>query len=580
MTQKQTATREEAEAAEAVVAMNSGSGLLNNTEGFLGAQQNEPASASRITDEPPSGASRQSSSIANLLEASREIQIKQFQSSQTSEGQFNNFYVEQSLESSSSAQNDKQNEEHARDPNMYYGNASRQRQFQHHPLSAPMVDQKKPFVGYFNEQNEPVSVETAKNAIGLIHSSSAEPEPQENDESNITASEASFRSRKPDTNTLRPFPCVYKGCPWSFARQSDQRRHLRSHEKPTYFCPYWKSDPTCHRNGGSFNRQDVLKRHLKLVHFVQFKQSESGWCRACQKMFPNPKYFVAHCEKCAQEVRPAKWQVGSLGGTGSSKPSSQPLTSTTAGAANTSSSSLKAVIDPTFTQDVSAGANKSSPSSPPLPATATAENGLRTSILKFKPSADPKSSSASVEKPTVTRSRVRKQDASVAAREAEAAANAIASAGVKGSTSTLKAMTMEETMKSVALRTSTNMLLMSPLISGTSPSSTLLDSESAAVKSASSSRLVSKDEILDTTSEQDLLLAHMRQEQEMDDVNVVTSTTVLNSGPGPLTQPIYNAAGAKVRKIRPPGMIKKGERRGAGRQTLSGSIQAGHHMSK
>lgn len=107
----------------------------------------------------------------------------------------------------------------------------------------------------------------------------------------------------------RPYPCSVEGCRWAFARLSDQRRHLRSHQKPTFHCPYWNSDPTCHRNGGAFNRLDVLKRHLRLVHFVQFKQSESGWCRVCQKMFPTPKHFVEHCEKCAQAARPTEWKI-------------------------------------------------------------------------------------------------------------------------------------------------------------------------------------------------------------------------------------------------------------------------------
>lgn len=107
----------------------------------------------------------------------------------------------------------------------------------------------------------------------------------------------------------RPYPCSFEGCHWSFARLSDQRRHLRSHQKPTFHCPYWRSDPTCHRNGGAFNRLDVLKRHLRLVHFVQFKQSDSGWCRVCQKMFPTARHFVDHCEKCAQAARPTEWKV-------------------------------------------------------------------------------------------------------------------------------------------------------------------------------------------------------------------------------------------------------------------------------
>ncbi|KAA8906869.1 hypothetical protein TRICI_005053 [Trichomonascus ciferrii] len=113
----------------------------------------------------------------------------------------------------------------------------------------------------------------------------------------------------------RPYPCTVDGCPWSFARLSDKRRHMRSHEKPMFHCPYWHSDPTCHRNGGAFNRLDVLKRHLRLVHFVQFKQSDSGWCRVCQKMFPSPKHFVDHCEKCAQDAQPTEWKIDTGAGT-------------------------------------------------------------------------------------------------------------------------------------------------------------------------------------------------------------------------------------------------------------------------
>jgi hypothetical protein len=131
----------------------------------------------------------------------------------------------------------------------------------------------------------------------------------------IASTSASKRKKKTDGSTVaiasgeRPYPCQYEGCHWSFARLSDQRRHLRSHQKPTFHCPYWNSDPTCHRNGGAFNRLDVLKRHLRLVHFVQFKQSDSGWCRVCQKMFPTPKHFVEHCDKCAQAARPTEWKV-------------------------------------------------------------------------------------------------------------------------------------------------------------------------------------------------------------------------------------------------------------------------------
>ncbi|KAK9457945.1 hypothetical protein V1511DRAFT_491298 [Dipodascopsis uninucleata] len=112
-------------------------------------------------------------------------------------------------------------------------------------------------------------------------------------------------------STARPYKCPHAGCKWTFARHSDQRRHLRSHYSPNFHCPYWRTDPTCHRNGGAFNRLDVLKRHLRLVHFVQLKDTDAGWCRLCQKMFPSPRVFVEHCEKCAESVQPTEWKKSS-----------------------------------------------------------------------------------------------------------------------------------------------------------------------------------------------------------------------------------------------------------------------------
>lgn len=109
----------------------------------------------------------------------------------------------------------------------------------------------------------------------------------------------------PGVSDERPFACKQEGCDWAFARHSDLRRHARSHYEPMFRCPFWKNDPSCHRNGGAFNRLDVLKRHLRLVHFVQDKhpdnrnpKSNEGWCRACQKLFPDTRSFVDHCFTC------------------------------------------------------------------------------------------------------------------------------------------------------------------------------------------------------------------------------------------------------------------------------------------
>lgn len=115
-------------------------------------------------------------------------------------------------------------------------------------------------------------------------------------------------------DTVKRFACTYEGCSWAFARQSDLRRHEKSHRSPMFHCPYWRIDPTCHKNGGSFNRLDVLKRHLRLVHYVRDKEhvipgSDPGWCRACQKVFPSSKQFVDHCSECASKFLPAEWRA-------------------------------------------------------------------------------------------------------------------------------------------------------------------------------------------------------------------------------------------------------------------------------
>lgn len=131
---------------------------------------------------------------------------------------------------------------------------------------------------------------------------------------NISATpETDMEKPKPSTEVAKPHVCSQEGCSWAFARQSDLRRHAKSHKKPTFHCPYWKADPTCHRNGGSFNRLDVLKRHLRLVHFIRDKQhsygkSDPGWCRSCQKLFASSKVFIDHCVECASRVATAEWK--------------------------------------------------------------------------------------------------------------------------------------------------------------------------------------------------------------------------------------------------------------------------------
>lgn len=368
---------------------------------------------------------------------------------------------------------------------------------------------------------------------------------------------ANARKTVVEDNSPRPFPCTFEGCPWSFARQSDQRRHLRSHQKPIFHCPYWRSDPTCHRNGGSFNRQDVLKRHLKLVHFVQFKQSETGWCRVCQKMFPNPKHFVAHCEKCAEDQRPTEW--------GLSENMANRAKNDAASMANFQQAEVSDQRDRTAVNN-----NNNNNTNSVMPHMDGSEDG------------DPNFQAA---KPKVTRTRVRKQhDAAQAAREAEASAAAIASAGVKGSTSTLSAFTMKETMKSAAYRHRTEASenggdgadalggfrasapvriapsgnsgrqshgVMNGVGSNMAPPRT--DDEDYVRLLVGGGRHGGEEDNgaqdddsddgpsgLGTGGEQSLLLEHMRDEGEMDDLNAVTSSLGVSSGP--MAQPLFRTA--------------------------------------
>lgn len=119
----------------------------------------------------------------------------------------------------------------------------------------------------------------------------------------------------PGPTADRPFPCTHRKCNWSFARLSDLKRHVKSHEPPQFQCPYWRNDPTCHRNGGAFNRLDVLKRHLRLVHYVQDRDQiprkikiEAGWCRSCQNPFTTIRDFLSHVDACSSKLNPTEWR--------------------------------------------------------------------------------------------------------------------------------------------------------------------------------------------------------------------------------------------------------------------------------
>lgn len=132
----------------------------------------------------------------------------------------------------------------------------------------------------------------------------------------------------------KPYRCAH--CTWSFSRPSDLRRHLKSHNAPQYHCPYWNQEfATCpHKSGGSFNRLDVLKRHLKLVHYepdvkelFRFNRkkkiseinnnnnnkglsnkNDGGYCLSCDKHFDTVKEYIIHVTNCAINTPMYKWK--------------------------------------------------------------------------------------------------------------------------------------------------------------------------------------------------------------------------------------------------------------------------------
>lgn len=127
-----------------------------------------------------------------------------------------------------------------------------------------------------------------------------------------------------DPANPKRYRCAH--CTWSFTRQSDLRRHLKSHNKPQYHCPFFsfKYHTCSHKTDGSFNRLDVLKRHLKLVHFnpdqnpkdlsleadekTKKKRFDSGTCLSCSVHFDDVKAFILHVPECAENTPMKIWK--------------------------------------------------------------------------------------------------------------------------------------------------------------------------------------------------------------------------------------------------------------------------------
>lgn len=129
----------------------------------------------------------------------------------------------------------------------------------------------------------------------------------------LVGTDHQLRKRQKVDDPEKPYKCEHEDCTWAFARPSDLRRHTKLHQKPKLECPYYKLDPTCHKNGGAFFRLDVLKRHLRLCHFVSDPDKalpgpDPGWCRVCQRNFRSCREFIDHCVDCAETRPPAVWR--------------------------------------------------------------------------------------------------------------------------------------------------------------------------------------------------------------------------------------------------------------------------------
>jgi hypothetical protein len=63
----------------------------------------------------------------------------------------------------------------------------------------------------------------------------------------------------PDKNVVEPALTCPRGCPGSFRRPGDYRRHMRKHEQPRYKCPKFDCDKT-------FYRADKMRDHVRQGH--------------------------------------------------------------------------------------------------------------------------------------------------------------------------------------------------------------------------------------------------------------------------------------------------------------------------
>ena len=122
--------------------------------------------------------------------------------------------------------------------------------------------------------------------------------------------------------TERPEKCPFVTCDYhkkGFARRYDKQRHLLTHYKGTMVCGFCPGSGSAAEK--SFNRADVFKRHLILVHGVekssltspkkspsakratsQSSNAITGKCSTCGVIFDNTENFYDHLDECVIRV--------------------------------------------------------------------------------------------------------------------------------------------------------------------------------------------------------------------------------------------------------------------------------------
>jgi hypothetical protein len=119
----------------------------------------------------------------------------------------------------------------------------------------------------------------------------------------------------------RPEKCPIQTCDWhvkGFARKYDKNRHTLTHYKGTMVCGFCPGSGSAAEK--SFNRADLFKRHLTVVHAVEqtapnsrkkaspntnsgkklagYPPDATGKCSTCSATFANAQDFYEHLDDC------------------------------------------------------------------------------------------------------------------------------------------------------------------------------------------------------------------------------------------------------------------------------------------